>query len=341
MSDTAIATQTAGIVERAELSVEDVRSQVEKIQQLMHSLMKPDEHYGVIPGTNKPSLLKAGAEKLGFMFRLVPEFEVERHDLPGCHREYEVRCVLRHMVTGAVVGHGVGNCSTMESKYRWRKLFSEQAVGPVPKQYWSIERDNHAGRQAALVEAYGPGKYRTKKTDGQWKVFRIEGEDERVENPDIADTYNTVLKMAKKRAHVDAMITATAASDIFTQDIEDLTDSVKPSEQEVPPKPARSRKDPERQKIVDEIVKVYKHPEFTDEERKQLKKVLAELKTHDQLVDHLVATIAEQRRRKAARVDEAAEAGWRQGAAQNPDGTDPAEPELSDREVAREEEDLF
>jgi len=37
---------------------------------------------------------------------------------------------------------------------------------------------------------------------------------------------NTILKMAKKRAQVDAVITATAASDIFTQDIEDLPDEV-------------------------------------------------------------------------------------------------------------------
>ncbi len=44
----------------------------------------------------------------------------------------------------------------------------------------------------------------------------------RKENPDIADTYNTVLKMAKKRAFVDASLTATAASDIFTQDVEDM-----------------------------------------------------------------------------------------------------------------------
>jgi hypothetical protein len=45
----------------------------------------------------------------------------------------------------------------------------------------------------------------------------------RVENADLADTYNTVLKMAKKRALVDATLTATAASDIFNQDLEDYT----------------------------------------------------------------------------------------------------------------------
>ena len=47
----------------------------------------------------------------------------------------------------------------------------------------------------------------------------------KVENPDIADCYNTVLKISKKRAYVDATIAATAASDIFTQDLEDLTES--------------------------------------------------------------------------------------------------------------------
>jgi len=42
-----------------------------------------------------------------------------------------------------------------------------------------------------------------------------------VENEDIADVYNTVLKMAKKRAHIDATLTVTGAADLFTQDLID------------------------------------------------------------------------------------------------------------------------
>jgi hypothetical protein len=34
------------------------------------------------------------------------------------------------------------------------------------------------------------------------------------------------MKMAKKRAHVDAILTATAASDIFTQDVEDMPETI-------------------------------------------------------------------------------------------------------------------
>ena len=44
-----------------------------------------------------------------------------------------------------------------------------------------------------------------------------------METDNPADHYNTVFKMAKKRALVDAVLTTTAASDIFTQDLEDIS----------------------------------------------------------------------------------------------------------------------
>ena len=48
--------------------------------------------------------------------------------------------------------------------------------------------------------------------------YRKQG-DKQIENEDIADTYNTVLKMAKKRALIDATLTVTGAADMFTQDL--------------------------------------------------------------------------------------------------------------------------
>lgn len=64
--------------------------------------------------------------------------------------------------------------------------------------------------------------------------YRWQGEGKnrvRRENPDIADVYNTVLKMAKKRAQVDATLTVTGASDIFAPEPEEGEDPV-PSEHE-------------------------------------------------------------------------------------------------------------
>jgi hypothetical protein len=44
-------------------------------------------------------------------------------------------------------------------------------------------------------------------------------------NRPVADVYNTVLKMAKKRSFVDAVLNATSASDMFTQDVEDIKEN--------------------------------------------------------------------------------------------------------------------
>ena len=44
----------------------------------------------------------------------------------------------------------------------------------------------------------------------------------RYQKGDFAANLNTVLKMAKKRSYVDAVLTATHASCVFTQDIEDI-----------------------------------------------------------------------------------------------------------------------
>ena len=63
------------MIHQSELSVPQVLAQVEKIQQVMRQAMKEGEHYGVIPGTTKPTLLKPGAEKLCLLFRFGPDYE--------------------------------------------------------------------------------------------------------------------------------------------------------------------------------------------------------------------------------------------------------------------------
>lgn len=227
-------------------SIDDLKDQVQVIQQAMKSVMKNDEHFGVIPGTNKPTLLKPGAEKLSLLFRLAPKYAVDRFDMENGHREYEVRCTLVHINTGNFIGEGVGSCSTMEKKYRYRKAgrvcpeCGEESIIKGKKEY--------GGGWLCFQKKGGCGK--------KWKDGAKEIESQsagQVENPDIADAYNTVLKMAKKRAHVDAILTATAASDIFTQDVEDMPEfsesnksPEKSSKPEKKPSKEASKKDTEK-----------------------------------------------------------------------------------------------
>lgn len=211
---------TGGVVQ--EYSVDDVLLQAAKLKDLMNKALQDGQHYGIIPGTKKPSLLKPGAEKINFLFRIgTGEMDVIRTDMEKGHREIMIKTPMVHIPTGKVIAYGVGSCSTMESKYRWRNQYLEKEVGPVTKEYWDWPKDDYKGRLAILEKIYGSGKYKIKKTPEGWKVLRIEGDGERIENPDIADQYNTVLKMAAKRSYVDGTIKASAASDFFTQDMED------------------------------------------------------------------------------------------------------------------------
>ena len=217
------------------LSIADIKAQVNLIQHVMREVMQKDQHYGVIPGTGtKPTLLKAGAEKLCLTFRLDPQYEsTERYD--GAHMAVKSKCTLFHIPSGQRFGSGEGSCSTRESKYAYR-----QSSRKCPK----------CGSEAII-------KGKDFKNDGLptgWVCFakkngcgaKFKDGDEsiekqpigRVPNEDVADQYNTVLKMANKRSLVAAVLNATAASDIFTQDIEDMaTDATPAAAPEQPQRP--------------------------------------------------------------------------------------------------------
>jgi hypothetical protein len=209
------------------LDPNDVLEQVAVIQDLMGSAMKDNHHFGVIPGCgDKPTLLKPGAEKLCFMFRLRPDFETVVKDLGKGHREYQVTCTLFHQGNGEARGMGVGSASTMESRYRFRT----ERIGTPPKEYWK-------DRDPKLL----PPNSSVQKKAGQWAVVR------KVEHDAPADYYNTCWKIAKKRSFVDAVITTLACSDIFAQDLEDLPPEIRDAD--------RSTRKPHSQEQTQKVAK--------------------------------------------------------------------------------------
>jgi len=187
------------------MAVQQIREQVNLIQHVLKEVMQDGQHFGTIPGCgDKPTLLKPGAEKILMTFRIAAEPEVEVIELGEGHREYRVSTRLTSINSGTFLGKGVGTCSTTESKWKYRTQATDREV---PKAYWK-SRDK---------ELLGGSQYSTKKVDGKWMVC------EKIEHDNPADYWNTCLKMGKKRSLVDGVLTVTAASDIFTQDLEDLS----------------------------------------------------------------------------------------------------------------------
>jgi hypothetical protein len=188
------------------LTAAQLKSRLAIIQDVMRSVMQRDVDYGVIPGTDKPSLFKPGAEKLCVTFRLSaasPDIEAVP-EYTGDIR-YRVRVPVS-AADGTVLAVGVGECSTGEEKYRWRRPVHQKEFEAAPED----QRRQKWTRKGEV-----------------WDQVRV--------HP--ADVANTVLKMAHKRAYVHAVIMATAAGAIFTQDIEDLPEGVAQDEGERKPTP--------------------------------------------------------------------------------------------------------
>lgn len=201
------------------LTAMEIRSRVNRIREVMDAVMKPGVHYGTIPGTPKPTLYKPGAEKILMTFQIAAEDPIVTDMCTADEVRYRV--TVRGVTQSAApvfLGAGTGECSSSEEKYKWRK--------PVCDEEWNETQEDR--RREKWFRGKGePYKARQIRT-----------------NP--SDVANTVLKMAVKRAMVAMTLVVTAASDVFDQDIEELSDEVRESLVEGNAAPATEIKPPQR-----------------------------------------------------------------------------------------------
>jgi hypothetical protein len=202
--DLVVATQQShspAVIDRGlTLSTAQVIERTKKIREVMEAVMKPNVHYGVIPGTPKPTMYQPGADVLNVTFRITAEI-AKLEDLSSDDDvRYRVTVHGVHQVTGEKLAEGVGECSSNEEKYRWRKAVCDEEWNEAP----GDRRRDKWGR------GQGGKTYKAKQI-----------------RTSPADVANTVLKMAVKRAKVAMTIAATAASDVFAQDLEDLSDELR------------------------------------------------------------------------------------------------------------------
>lgn len=136
-----------------------------KLQEYVKGNLVAKIDYYSIKKKSKPSLGKSGAEKIDFIFNLVPRYVILSKTSTSTEIAYELRCDLYNKNSGKFMGSGVGYCSSKEDKMQ--KSMIKQMI--------------------KNVESVG----------------------------------NNVFKICKKRSYVDATLSSTMASFIFTQDLED------------------------------------------------------------------------------------------------------------------------
>lgn len=201
---------------------QDAIDRYNAIVDFVKDTMKEDLDFGTIPGTNKPTLYKPGAEKLGTLFGLTSRFEIieEVEDWTGSEHNDEpffyYKFVCRLYRGDRLAGEGYGSCNSWEKKYRYRqadlKCPSCETEGTVIK-----GKAEYGGGWLCWNKKGGCG---AKWPDG---AEVIEGQERGlIPNPDIYTQTNTILKMAKKRAFIDAILITVNASEFFTQDVEDM-----------------------------------------------------------------------------------------------------------------------
>lgn len=214
------------------MTLAELVAHVQLIQGAMREVMKDGTHYGVIPGTDKPTLYKAGAETLLLLFRLAPEYIIQREwsGDDDQHLTVWVTCRLTHVPSGDFVGSGEGSCSTLESKYATRQ--KKRKCPSCGAEAIIKGKTEYGGGWVCWKKAKPVGGCGTAFPDGS-EVIESQ-EEGTIENPDLPDVFNTVVKIGCKRALVAGVLNVTAASDIFTQDMEDSPEArVEPGTQPV------------------------------------------------------------------------------------------------------------
>lgn len=201
--------------------VQQMSAAIQKITQfqgIVQKTLRDGHDYGIIPGTDKPTLFKPGAEKILMLMGLTTEYElIEKvQDYDKGFFAFTVKCVISK---GDIkITEGVGHANTKESRYTNR---------------WVTEKKIPEGIDKSLLQ--------TREKESKFK----KGEsylEYLIENADGCTLANTVLKMAKKRAQVDAVLTVASLSEIFTQDFDDQDLSQNPPQNNPPKQPYQQNK---------------------------------------------------------------------------------------------------
>ena len=184
---TAVA-KTGGAVAIAEspqvslASILEVKGQLVLLRQLVLDVLERGIDYDKMLGWPQPALLDPGASKIISTFRC---FAGERRILKLEDNEQRISVVLEvpliSMLTGKIVGTGIGAASTGETKYKYRHITYQDALdaGYTEETITTLKKKKPRPGESGEI------------------LYRIP-------NPEHSELLNTLVKMCSKRAEVDA-----------------------------------------------------------------------------------------------------------------------------------------
>ena len=229
--------------------IKDIKSWYNDFVKLSKDVLKEGLDYGKIPGVEKPTLLKPGAEKLRFVYRLQTDTsKVESTievDTDPPYVDYTYRTVVKSPDGQMVLASCEGNANSYEKKFRYVWVKEEDLPEGVDQSKLEKRSNIVSEFDFAIVKAETTGKYgkpaeywekwkeaiksgqakkvKRKAASGKdFEAYEMGSYLYRINNPDVMGLRNTIMKMAQKRSFVGAVMMATGASEFFTQDVEDM-----------------------------------------------------------------------------------------------------------------------
>ena len=185
--------------------VSETLSKVKSLQATLKNILVEEHDYGKIPGCgDKPTLLKPGAEKILMALGITSSYELIEHteNFEGKgFFAYTVKCTL--FKNGQKITEGLGHANSREKKWAVESVY---------------EKDLPEGTDKSLLK-----KKEFNGKNGKFYKYEVEA--------DANSKANTILKMAKKRSQIDAVLTVASLSEIFTQDFDDLPEEKEPTTQ--------------------------------------------------------------------------------------------------------------
>ena len=177
-------------------AVSETLSKVKSLQATLKNILVENHDYGKIQGCgDKPTLLKAGAEKILMALGITSSYELIEHteNFEGKgFFAYTVKCTLHK--NGQKITEGLGHANSKEKKWAVESVY---------------EKDLPDGTDKSLLKKR---EYNGK--NGTYYKYEVDA--------DANSKANTILKMAKKRSQIDAVLTVASLSEVFTQDFDDL-----------------------------------------------------------------------------------------------------------------------